>query len=131
MILGVLLGDRERASPDLTKGEVGFELRLVEEGILKNEERRSASSSSVWSSGKEKRAHPTTEHLRHSFKPHELNLGVEERARHLEEGQAHEGGLRERRGIAEAEDFSFEFGGEGRKNSTGCRGGLSDGLEGG
>ena len=41
MILGVLLGDGERASPDLTKGEVGFELRLrlVEEGILVNEER--------------------------------------------------------------------------------------------
>ena len=102
----------------------------MEGGVLRKEKAKEVSldfpSFSI-----EQRNHSRAEELRHVLESDKLDLVVEDRGGQLEEGQADERSLRERRGIAEAKDLSFEFDGQEREGSTNALRGMGDGLEGG
>ena len=62
-----------------------------------------------------RKAYPFAEEFLESLEADEDDVSVEERGGELEEGEAEEGRLPERRRVAKAKDFSFEFNGEGRE----------------
>jgi len=63
-----------------------------------------------------KRAYALAKEPSKSFETNNVYVFVEERGGKLEEGEGESGGLCERRLIAESEDVSFDFDGEGRKS---------------
>lgn len=73
----IVLAVGQRAPSDLMEGEEGFELRLMEEGILKNESEEDQVPRFNLKQSSKDGTYSCAEQLRHGPKADDFDLGVE------------------------------------------------------